>query len=151
MIVDQLDRAARLSLPPRMATALKALRSGELDGKAPGRYELDGDRVFALVQEYKTQPRSAGKLEAHRKYIDVQYVAKGAEAMGYAPLEGLTVTDAYDDKKDVALFAGTGDPVTIRTGMVAIFFPADAHAPGLGVTPGGGESVRKIVIKVAVP
>lgn len=150
MIVDRLERVARMTLSPRIAKALAALRSGELDGKAPGRYELEGDRVFALVQEYTTRPRSEGKLEAHRKYIDVQYVTKGAEAMGYAPIEGLAVTDAYDDAKDVALFAGIGDSVTVRAGMVTIFFPDDAHAPGLGVTPQGGEPVRKIVVKVAV-
>ena len=150
MIVDQLERLAQLNLPPRIGKALAALRSGELAGKTPGRYELDGDRIFALVQEYRTKPHSAGKLEAHRRYIDVQFVVTGTEAMGYAPLEGLAVAEAYDEARDIVFFAGIGDPVTVSAGMATLFFPHDAHAPGLGLTPAGGEPVRKIVVKIAV-
>ena len=48
-----------------------------------GKYPIDGDNIFALVSEYKTKSEAEGKLEAHRKYIDVQYVISGEELMGY--------------------------------------------------------------------
>jgi YhcH/YjgK/YiaL family protein len=151
VIVGRLEHAADyLGIAPRLAAAFRALREGGCAAWTPGRRDLDGDRLYALVQEYRTKPRTAGRLEAHRKYIDVQFVAEGAETVGWAPIEGLRETEPYDPARDVAFFAGAGEPVTLRAGMFAVFFPHDGHAPGLGLAAAGGDAVRKIVVKVAV-
>jgi YhcH/YjgK/YiaL family protein len=115
---------------------------------APGRYELDGDRVFALVQRYHTKPREQGVWEAHRRYLDVQYVAAGIECMGVAPLQNLTVTQPYAADNDCELLAGNGDLVTASASTFAIFFPQDAHMPCLAC--GEPSPVVKVVVKVAV-
>lgn len=151
MIIDKLENsAAYMALSPGIALALQALQSGELDNRELGRYELDGTNVYAMVQEYQTKAWSSGKLEVHRKYIDVQYVAEGAEKMGYTPASALPEFDPYNEEKDVAFHAGIGELVSVTRGMIAIFFPHDAHAPTLGMTATGGDTVKKIVIKVAV-
>jgi len=36
--------------------------------------------------EYQTKPREQGIWEAHRKYIDVQYMIQGSELMGWASI-----------------------------------------------------------------
>ncbi len=51
---------------------------------ALGRHDLDGDDLFALVQEYTTRAADECVWEAHRRYIDVQFVVTGAERMGVA-------------------------------------------------------------------
>ena len=83
MIVDRIENAELYTaLSPRIAMALRALRDTDLATREVGRYELDGDRVFALIHRYETKPVEKGIWEAHRKYIDVQYVARGDEQKG---------------------------------------------------------------------
>ena len=76
------------SLPgarPRVSAALAFLRRDDLGAMAAGTYELDGRRLYALVQDYQTKPAGDGKWEAHRRYIDLQYVVYGCEQFGCAP------------------------------------------------------------------
>ena len=117
--------------------------------REPGRHELDGDKVFALVQQYQTKPLAEGKWEAHRKYIDVQYVAAGVEKIGWAPVSRLKVTELYDETKDVAFYTGKGDFVTVPAGWFVILFPEDAHMPSIAVD--APSPVTKVVVKVKVP
>ena len=149
MIIDTINNANLYrGINPRIRTALEYLAKTDFAALAPGRYDLDGDNVFALVQQYDTKPRENGVWEAHRHYIDVQFVAAGVEMMGYTPLGGLTVTQPYAADKDCVLLAGTGDFVTARAGTVVVFFPEDAHMPCLACA--GPVPVRKVVVKVAV-
>jgi biofilm protein TabA len=116
--------------------------------EAPRHYDIDGDKIYALVQHYETKPREKGKWEAHRLYLDVHYVAAGIETLGYAPVGNLTAIQAYEPADDYTLFRGHGDFVTASAGMFVVFFPEDAHMPCLACeTP---VPVRKVVVKVAV-
>jgi YhcH/YjgK/YiaL family protein len=92
---------------------------------AARRHDLDGDRLFALVQEYTTRAAEQCVWEAHRRYIDVQFMAVGAERMGYAPLATMREREPYDAARDVAFFEPGTEFVTIQEGMFAIFGPED--------------------------
>ena len=152
MIVDRLENMdCYKDLGPRIAVALQALRSGDFNHRPDGRYELPGvagQDVYALVQSYPTKLHELGKWEAHHTYLDVQYVVEGIEVMGYAPLTNMRETVPYNAEKDVAFYAGQGDLVRIRAGMVALFYPQDVHMPGL--CDGVPTPVKKIVIKIRV-
>lgn len=144
MIFDHLENAHRyFALHPAFARAFEALR-GELLRRPPGRYELDGQRLYAIVQEYST--KAEGRWEAHRRYIDIQFMLAGDERMGWAPTRDLTVQEAYDPAKDAAFFTGQGSEFVVAAGQFAIFFPEDAHMPTLAA--GDPQTVRKVVIKV---
>jgi YhcH/YjgK/YiaL family protein len=114
----------------------------------PGKYEIDGENIFALVSEYKTKSESEGKLEAHKKYIDVQYVIDGEELMGYAPLNGQEILVPYKEENDIVFFTGDKSFTKVSTGMFAIFFPTDVHMPGINT--GKISDVKKLVIKVRI-
>jgi YhcH/YjgK/YiaL family protein len=153
MIYDRLEnRRLYLKLGDGIALGLEAL-AGDLPKRDEGRYDLLGDRVFAMVQIYDTIPPEQAVWEAHRKYIDIQYIAEGAEAMGHLPVAGLRATHPYDAEKDYEFYDGHGsksiNTVTVPAGAFAIFFPADAHSPKL---PAYGKiaRVKKVVVKVAV-
>ena len=150
MILDTLDSIDRYAgLNPRFAAAFEFLRRL---GPAPAiyRHEIDGDSAYALVQQYETRPVAGAQLEAHRRYIDIQYITRGSEAIYWAPLAGLSVTMPHDAAKDVALFAASANmiPVRVRAGQCAILFPEDAHAPCC--TWDEPAEVLKVVVKVAV-
>lgn len=151
MILGTLDHSARYeALHPSFAKAFSFLRT--VDGtQAPGRHEIDGDHVFALVQRYSTKPVGDALFEAHRRYIDVQYLHSGRETILWAPLAAMKeATMAYDETKEAALWKLVPDvtPLHLSAGLFAILFPQDAHAPC--VEWERPEEVFKVVVKVAV-
>jgi len=119
---------------------------------APGRHEVDGDDVYAVVQRYSPRPVSEATWEVHREYLDIQYVAEGVERIGYAPLgRNWTVRQEYNAQKDCALYDARGDLLEVAAGSFALFTPYDIHAPGLMLNshPQPGE-VLKVVMKCRV-
>ncbi len=151
MILDTLDQAARYeALHPRFAAAFAYLRS--VDGSQPlGRHDLAGDDCFALVQTYETKPQNEALFEAHRRYIDVQFLHRGSETILWAPLAAMREeTLAYDAAKDAALWRllPEATPLRLAAGHFTVFYPQDAHAPCIEWQR--REPVFKVVVKVAV-
>lgn len=150
MIVDTLDNAKLYygCLNGRIQTALEYLAGKTVSDFPVGRHDIDGNRIYALVQQYDTKPGEDGVWEAHRRYADVQFIAAGVEMLGYAPLGLLTPTQPYAEEKDVAFYSGIGDFFTLKAGGFSVFFPQDAHMPCR--SPDVPTPVRKVVVKVAV-
>jgi biofilm protein TabA len=148
MIVDRLKNAALYASDRKLARALDWLAAADLAKLQPGRVEIDGVELFALAQAYQTRLRENCRFEAHRKYIDVQYVAEGTEQMAYAHLSALKNTVPYDAEKDIEWLDGEGSFIVVPAGAFAVFFPEDAHIPGVAI--GKPSAVRKVVVKVRV-
>jgi len=148
MIIDRIENASLYGNSTALAKAFEYLVQTDLKTIPGGRYELDGMKRFALIGESTTQPLGQALFEAHRKYIDVQYIVSGVEKMGYAPLDTLQVVTAYDENKDAEMRKGDGDFLTAKAGMFLVFFPNDAHMPGLAVHQ--PAPVKKVVIKIAL-
>jgi len=137
MILDRLECAPLYTaFGLRIAAALDYLARVDFARLPDGRHELDGDRLYAIVQRYRTKPAAEARWEAHRQYVDVQYVVAGAERMGWAALhDGLEVAVPYDPAKDVVFFDARGQFFDVPAGHFVIFAPSDVHAPGLA-SPG---------------
>ncbi len=149
MIIDKLTNSHLYSgLGERINKAFDYLKKTDFAKTDLGKYEIEGDNVFALVNEYNTKDESDGKLEAHKKYIDVQFVAKGEELMGFALLENQKVIDEYNEQNDITFFSGEKSFTLVKEGMFAVFFPTDVHLPGIKVNE--KSYVKKVVIKVKV-
>ena len=149
MIIDKLSNSHLYSsLGERINIALAYLKQTDFSKTESGRYDIDGDSIFALVNEYTTKDESDGKLEAHKKYIDVQFVAKGCELMGYAPINNQKVINEYNEQNDITFFEGERSFTKVYEEMFAIFFPTDLHMPGIKVQK--SEYVKKVVKKVKV-
>ncbi|MFM7604431.1 MAG: YhcH/YjgK/YiaL family protein [Prosthecobacter sp.] len=151
MVLDTLANAARYeTLHSRFAKAFAYLRT--VDGTQQlGRHDLDGDQCFALVQSYETKLIEKAKFEAHRKYIDIQFIQSGRETILWSPVSMMRdETMAYSDEKDAALWKLTADatPLHVSAGHFAILWPQDAHAPCIEWEK--PAQVFKVVIKVAV-
>lgn len=152
MIIDRIDhRFLYQGLPGRIPAALDFLQRTDFDQQSPGRLELDGDKMFAIISDYQPKSRDIAVWESHRAYIDVQFMAKGTELMGWAPsIPGLPVKTPYDESRDVVFYEPGLELITMHPGQFAIFFPHDIHAPGIDPLAGSTSMVRKIVVKVAV-
>jgi len=152
MIVTHLrevESQAALSAPLRRA--VEFLRRPDLATLADGRVEIDGDRVYAVVQHAETARPAEPVFEAHRRYLDVHYLLAGEEVIGCAPLSELRVTAAYDAATEAVLGTVPAEAVTavvLRPGHLAVLYPDDAHAPKLAAAR--PAALHKIVVKVAV-
>jgi biofilm protein TabA len=127
-------------------SAFAFLKNQDLRSLAKGKYPIDGDNVFASITEDSTKDLENTRWESHRKYADIQYVIAGEERIGVCSVSKATVTQAYDEKSDVAHYAGNGTHYLARPGTFFIFFPPQAHRPN--ITTGGNRVDKKIVIKV---
>jgi len=149
MIVDYIENAyLYVGLSDGLRKTFEIIKDKSLSQKADGRYEVDGDKLYYIVQHYTTKPREECKLEAHKKYIDVQFVASGQEIIYHTPLNGLKIETPYDASKDVAFYKVPADltAIHLRPGMFCILFPQDAHIPCCRVN--SPSNVHKVVVKV---
>ena len=148
MITDNVKNAHHYkNLGPRFQRAIEYIEQTDLASLPVGRYELDGKDLYVLIQEYSSKLPGAGKWEAHRNYIDLQYIVQGTERMGYAMLKRLQM-GAYDPAKDFQALSGEGDFVTLQSGDFMLLWPNDGHMPGMAVAE--SAPVKKAVVKITV-
>lgn len=148
MILDVVANEEHLKkLHPGFGPALQYLRDINLDQLPAGRQEIDGSRLYAIVIRGKGQGLKGAKLEAHRRYIDIQYCVTGSDIIGWKPTAACHDPEQpYDEQKDCVFFRDTPDSwVTIPEQSFGIFLPEDGHAPGAADGP-----IHKVVVKVAV-
>ena len=152
MIVTDLQCIERqLPMTPQLEQAVEFLRRTDLLDFPDGTVPIDGTRVFAVLQRYRTAHLDAPQFEYHRKYLDLQYVLAGEEIIGWAPAAGMTPLFSYDEGQDICfglMEAGKWSPVRLLAGQLAVLWPEDGHAPRLATER--VCLVRKIVVKVAI-
>lgn len=118
---------------------------------ADGRYEITGDKLFALVQSYDTRDINQGKLEMHRKFIDIQTLLVGSERMFYGAAGTLELCEEYSPENDAAFYkydSGKTLEYVLTPGVFTVFFPEEGHMPGIALKSGSAP-VKKVVIKIA--
>ena len=121
-----------------------------LDELPDGKYPVDGDVIYALIQTYTTEAAERRQYEAHRKYLDIQYLLKGKELLYWNPIENAPEGLEYSDANDAVLFQKEhGTPVPLSSGYFVVLFPQDAHKPGCAWE--SPAEVRKVVVKIRLP
>jgi len=127
------------------------LKNTDLNAIEPGKYMVDGDCVYVSVAEGATKSMEETRWEAHQKYIDIQYVVKGKEKIGVAPFSKAVGSELFNVEKDVGFYEIPEADCryhVAQPGTFFIFFPNDAHRPGIRVNE--GDWVKKIVVKILV-
>lgn len=152
MIFDTLKSSAYYeSVHPRFKAAFDFLEKATREDLPVGRYELEGRDLFAMVQEYETNPPDHVRFEGHKRYIDIQYIMRGVEVIEVTDLSLAEAEGVYSDEKDVCFFKDSAEPVRaiLHTGEYGVFLPHDIHKPGMmfGKTP---APVKKVVVKVKI-
>ena len=150
MIYDTLAHAGQYAgIHPNLARGLRFLAEADLAGLPVGRVDIDGDEVFALIQEYTTKHPADAVPEAHRVYADIQYLVRGEELMGVAPLETMARELEARPENDIRFYEGETVKFPLGGKNFTVLFPGDAHAPCIAVH-GAPVPCRKCVVKVRV-
>ena len=153
MIVDRIDNVERYrGLHPALVEALEYLNGRDFSEVEPGKYDFGKFGSRAGVSVYETRSPRQALPEAHRKFVDVQYIVSGVEWIGYAPLAAQDEAKPYDEERDIIFYRAETSLVAMDAGMFAIFYPEDLHMPGIDRdNPGGGlpsVEIKKVVVKV---
>jgi YhcH/YjgK/YiaL family protein len=150
MIIDKLKNSSIYESSEAFRAAFNFLKTLSPDSEEK-RYELKNG-IYAVIESYKTKPETKGRLEAHRKFIDIQMVLTGKEKIGWQNIKDLTIETPYDDKKDI-LFFTPSSPVAsfteIKNSTFMLLFPEDAHMPQIQIDK-KAEIVKKAVVKIPV-
>lgn len=148
MILDSLTRFdSYTGVHPLFGAVRDFLAEQDVTQLTTGRHDL-AHGIFALVSDYRTKPLSETFIEAHRKYIDIQILVRGAEQIGICDISNCQELP-YDESNDFLKLQGKTDLVTLHAGSFAVFFPHDGHMPQVAVK-GEPAEVKKIVVKVPV-
>lgn len=141
-----------LGLPAAVVKALNWLKTTDLKTLKPGRYEIEGQAMYASVETVTTKRLAATRPESHKQYLDVQYVVDGTEQMGFAVDRGQApVTEAMPER-DLYFYAGDvvdDGTIVARPGNFAVFFPLDLHRPCCAYRE-EPTVVHKVVVKVHI-
>jgi YhcH/YjgK/YiaL family protein len=134
-------RAGRL---PDIEAIVRSQKSGDR-----ARVEIEGEKLYVLVQCYEPRARETGRFEAHQRYTDLQYLCEGQERIEVCEFPSQPGLSAYDANGNLHFPLGTQahSRICLQAGRVAVLFPHDAHAPGLRVDE-ADTLVRKLVIKI---
>lgn len=150
MIIDSLKNGHKYAvLNKHFAAAFDYLSSTDFGGLDPGKYDLITDELFAILSEYQTKASTGEEMEAHKKFLDIQYIVSGSERMGISLLKDQVVSKPYSEEKDFLLYADAPDYfIELHAGEFVIFYPNDLHLPTIQLEK--PATVRKIVVKVSV-
>ena len=137
----------------KIRKAIQILRETDVTEMHHGKYPLDGDNLILQINEVTTGPKEEKRPEVHGKYIDVQYMVRGQELIGFYPDCGHgEVLEDLLEENDVLFYKEREDVnelmLPMTDGCYAIFFPEDVHRPCCQM--GSPEAIKKIVLKVKV-
>lgn len=149
MLLGHLQHATH-TLPTVLETGLAYLRDTDFSQMVAGKYPIDGENMFALVQDPLTQAWDTGLPEFHARYLDIQCLLEGEEAIGYAPADAslARITDHLVER-DIAFVAQQNHEarLVMLPGMYAIFFPGELHRPCRAADL--PMQIKKVVIKIS--
>ncbi len=144
-MTEEKNRCENAAVQRRVERALEEIASGRADRLPDGRTNIDSDALYVNV--FDSRPSKEAKVwEAHRRYIDVQYIISGGEDIGLAPLETLEPSGDYDAQNDVIVGSAQGELRHVAAGEYLVIRPDTAHCPG--IFDGEHREGRKAVFKV---
>jgi len=149
MIVDKIENGLSYELGESWGKVISFLENLNADSDE-GKYEIQGEDIYARVSTIDTLNPADSVLEAHRNYADVQVVLDGVERLDWFPIEGLDTKEAYDEKRDVVFFVpdqSAKAQIEMHPGNFVLLYPQDAHMPML-MAGDDSQKVKKVVVKV---
>jgi biofilm protein TabA len=150
MILDILSHRGRYrGISSGIERALDYLAVTDFSALEDGKHAIEDDEIYAILMTYDSEPERARSFEAHRKYLDVQYILSGREIIYWAPMEELSPKGEYSEEKDVVFLSGDARTrLQLTSGSFAVFYPEDAHKPNCAWDD--PQRVRKAVVKVRI-
>lgn len=148
MIADRIENLEKyVPYIKSICDVVRFLKENDVSALEAGRHDISDD-VYVNVQTY--EPAGNEVFEAHRKYIDLQYIVEGGEEIDFVPIADGLDAGEYVEEYDCLVYrdtSGTLGRLYLSAGSFAIFEPDDPHRPGMKWKDG---IVRKLIFKIKV-
>lgn len=134
--------------PTALRQAIEHVNAHVTATTAPGKYDIDDDRLFYMISENMTEPGESRSAEYHARYLDIQIVLQGQEGMAFSTQPAGTPHTDWLADKDIAFLPTSVDEKTVvlNEGDFVVFYPGEVHKPLCAV--GEPARVRKAVVKM---
>ena len=149
MVIDKIDNILNYTKLSKYIVYIKEfINTNNLQELDVGKYYIDGDNLFAIVNKYETKPESECFIESHKQFLDLQFILEGEENIAYLCNSILINSKPYDVKEDYSIFECDNlSFFKLKKGMFVIFFPNEIHMPGVKLNK--PKNVKKIVFKIS--
>lgn len=137
-------------LPQVLARCCHKLNQLDLINLPLGKQLLE-EGIEMNVMEFTTASAETKQAELHRKFIDIQVLISGEEAIEYdVAMPNLSLYGEYNEVDDYQLTPEITNKniVILRPKMFAIFLPNETHKPGVSVND--DKPLKKLVVKVPI-
>ncbi len=144
--VSELNSYAKLS--PEVLKLINDFIATVTPDSESGRRKLDGDMVMADINFYQSTPVAKGRIENHKRYIDIQLVISGHESIYISSCEELELEEDKYATNDIAFYTPNLDisyVIPMKAGDFMIIMPDEGHMPGRGED---ACDICKIVFKI---
>ena len=131
-------------------TLFSWLRDTDLLTIPKGKHPIPGSTLVASVEDSENSPLEKRNTESHRKKIDFMVVVKGTEGFALLDHESCTVSQMYNEQKDVMRYNYVKEKTNffnVKSGQFVIFFPSDWHIAKVQ-TKKKDQTIRVIVVKM---
>lgn len=147
MILDSMTHIGRYrGIHPNLDLAIDYVMGRDLDALPDGRHDIAGDAAYVMISSPALGDNPM--WEKHQLYADIQIALRDGESIAWADADSLSGFSPYDEAKgDIQKShdAAPGVVCALQKGQFGLYFPQDAHRPGLGQ-----GATRKAVVKVKV-
>ena len=134
---------------PSIAECVKYLEQNPINEMPLGKYLVNENGTYVMIQEYMTKSISDCGWEAHKKYVDFQYIISGKEKMRVSYLENMQQGQYNPETDFTVCFGDEQKTVALLEGEGIVFFPEDAHMPCLHYE-NEPICIKKAVFKIPV-
>lgn len=151
MIFDNINNSKQYeNLNPNFKKAFDFLKNNDLSTFENGKVEIEGDNIFVNIQSLKTKQKEQKRWEKHEKYIDIQFLIKGKETIGFGLAKDFNkIVEKYDEAKDIAFLDGSEfNYINLNESDFVIFYPDDIHAPMLSTNE--DIEIKKAIVKIKI-
>ena len=133
----------------KLTEALDYIQNLDKSTLTPGKHEVN-DEFFYNYMEYEAKEPTDSIYEAHKNYVDIQYIVEGQERVDVSFEAYMELDTPYDAEKDIMFFKNPTESFSRILGAdeYIIVLPHELHKPGQKVGENG--NVKKIVGKVRV-
>lgn len=137
------------TLYEKITEALDYIKNLDKNTLTPGIHEVN-DEFYYNYLEYEAKEPANSIFEAHKNYVDIQYIVEGQERVDVSFEEYMELDTPYDAEKDIMFFKNPQKSFSriLGPGECVIVLPHELHKPGQKVGENG--NVKKIVGKVRV-
>lgn len=147
MYLGSFDSKIQLLNSPNFKNAFYYINSRNIMDFTPGKYDIDGVKSFAIVQEYDTEEEEKKHFEVHGNYADLQFILEGEEAVCFSRGDQAELVTNNLSSLDYALYnTQEFEKMVLKKGEYVVFVPGELHK--VGVMNQKKTRVKKLTIKV---